>query len=358
MGDGERANGGTRPPAAHAPAAESPGLEFLLRFDMRAPDFGLPQERLYAAALELAEYADALGFHTISFPEHHGTHDGYSPRPFLLASAIAARTRGVRLRLSAVVLPLHDPIAVAEQIAVLDQLSAGRVEVVLGLGYVRDEYEMFGVAWRGRVARFETAAHALTHALEHGEFSYQGRTGRISPLPLQQPRPPVYIGGAVPAAARRAARLGDGFITVIPTPELRSVYAEECARLGRGPGPVRGYGAPPSAVFVSEDPDRTWDQILRHVVHDQQAYGAIVDQGFEGDNPYRSSDQAVREGGAFAVLTPGEAVDFAQARHREGLAFPIVPLVGGLAPDVGRESMRLVADRVVPTLRNRGVPVF
>ena len=93
------------------------------------------------------------------------------------------------------------------------------------------------------------------------------------------------------------------------------------------------------------------------MAHDQSAYGAIVEGAFEGDNPYHDAGQAARDSGTFAVFTPEEAVDFAAARQAEGLAFPLVPLLAGLDPEVGHESVRLIAEGVVPALRARGVRV-
>jgi len=108
----------------------------LLRYDMRAPAFGAPAAALYAAALEQAAFADAHGFDAVQLSEHHGSEDGYLPAPLVLAAAIAGRTKGIRLEIAALILPLHEPLRVAEDVAVLDLASAGRVELVIGAGYV------------------------------------------------------------------------------------------------------------------------------------------------------------------------------------------------------------------------------
>ena len=120
--------------------------EFNLSLDMRAPDFGTSPARLYSEVLEMAQFADAHGLDYISINEHHGTRDGYLPAPMVLAAALAARTKRIRIQIAAVILPLHDPVKVAEQIAVLDLVSQGRLEIVFGAGYVPFEFNMFRVS--------------------------------------------------------------------------------------------------------------------------------------------------------------------------------------------------------------------
>ena len=105
-----------------------------LRLDMRAPAFaGVPRE-FYRIGLDMAQWADANGFAECMLSEHHGTEDGYLPSPLVYAAAVASRTQKLRIRISALVLPLHDPLRIAEDTAVLDQLSDGRLDLVLVAG--------------------------------------------------------------------------------------------------------------------------------------------------------------------------------------------------------------------------------
>src|SRR5882724_1697455 len=212
-------------------------LQTMIRFDMRAP-FDLPHEELYPAALEMAAWADRVGIDVIMLSEHHGTDDGYCAAPVVLAAGMAARTQRIRLRWAAVLLPLHDPIAVAEQIAVLDQVSGGRAEVVLGAGYVPAEFAMFGARMEDRATVVEERTALLIRALEGGPVERHGASFRVTPRPVQQPRPPVIMGGAVAATARRAARLTDGFYPTVHDADLVALYEAECRTLGREPGPV------------------------------------------------------------------------------------------------------------------------
>ena len=110
----------------------------VMRFDMRNPDFGADTQSLYDAAIEMAIWAEDHGFDILQISEHHGTDDGYLPSPMVLASAMLARTPRIRLRFSLIILPLNDPLKIAEDLAVLDVISHGRVEPIFGGGYVPD----------------------------------------------------------------------------------------------------------------------------------------------------------------------------------------------------------------------------
>jgi alkanesulfonate monooxygenase SsuD/methylene tetrahydromethanopterin reductase-like flavin-dependent oxidoreductase (luciferase family) len=125
-----------------------------MRFDMRTPDSGAPTSSLYAAALEMCAWAESRGALMAMLGEHHATADGHLPSPLILASAIAARTAVLNVLVAAAVLPLYHPVRLAEDMAVLDNLSKGRVHYVFGIGHRREEYEHMGVDAdrRGKIA--------------------------------------------------------------------------------------------------------------------------------------------------------------------------------------------------------------
>jgi alkanesulfonate monooxygenase SsuD/methylene tetrahydromethanopterin reductase-like flavin-dependent oxidoreductase (luciferase family) len=130
---------------------------------------------------------------------------------------------------------------------------------------------MFGVGLGERGRLTDEGLRTLREAFTGEPFSYQGRTARVTPKPVQDPVP-IYVGGAVPASARRAARFGDGFFPTVATPELIQIYVDECARAGREPGRVVTM-VPPLFVHVAEDPDRAWAQIAPHAVYEMTEYG-------------------------------------------------------------------------------------
>ena len=111
----------------------------------------MPVEELYHAAIEQAVWAEDLGFVSVTLSEHHGSDDGYLPSMVALASAIAARTENIHIMLAALIAPMHDPLRIAEDLAVLDRISKGRISVTVAGGYVPSEFEMFGYTTGDRV---------------------------------------------------------------------------------------------------------------------------------------------------------------------------------------------------------------
>ena len=149
------------------------------------------------------------------------------------------------------ILPLHDPLRVAEDVAVLDLASGGRVDLVIGAGYVPAEFAMFERAIADRPRLVEEGMQALMQAWTGEPFEYRGRTVRVTPRPLQRPRPSLALGGSSPASARRAARLADRFVPALP--QLWKHYRAERERLGQPVPPGGRVG--PLFLHVAEDPD-------------------------------------------------------------------------------------------------------
>ncbi len=294
----------------------------------------------------MTAWAESRGCPRVVLSEHHGVDDGYLPSPFVFGAAVAARTSTIRIMVSALVLTLRDPIATAEDVAVLDILSDGRVELTVVPGYVADEFAMFGVPFDGRGALFEEKLEALTGALGGGPTTYRGRTVTVTPPPVQRPRPFVIVGGAAP---RRAARLGDAFLPAVPDAALGEAYVAECRRLGKGDG-ILLWPSGPMWVFVTDDPDRSWAELGPHALHEANGYGRWA-AAAPGASPYRTVDSVdeLRASGRYAVVTPEECVALARDLDPRS-ALQLKPLVGGLDPDLGWRSLELFADRVLPAL--------
>lgn len=320
-------------------------VTYHLGYDMRAPSFGTPADVLYPAAIEQCAWADQRGFTSVTLSEHHASDDGYLPSPIVLASAIAGATEHLLLRLSVVLLPLHHPLKVAEDLAVLDLVSEGRLRLTVAGGYRPAEYAQFGVDMKRRPSLMEEGIEALKQAWTGEPFEFRGETVRILPRPHQRPRPEIVLGGASPATARRAAALCDGYEPLAP--RLYEIYLEELEKLGK-PRPDRS-GAPtpgPMALFVSEDPDRDWACIAPHALHETNSYGRWA-AGMKG-SVYAEFDDAdeLRASGRYLVLTPDECVEFAEERG----AVTLKPLMGGVDPSLGWASMELFVDEVLPRL--------
>lgn len=319
-------------------------------FDMRSPAIGAPTQKLYGAALEMAAFADRIGVDRIGLMEHHGSEDGYLPQPFVLGAGIAAVTERIRLLLGAVILPLHDPVKIAEKIAVLDLISNGRLNVIFGAGYVPSEFAMFERSLRDRAKLLDQGIDIILRALHGERFEVDGRPIFVRPLPVQQPEDIVMVGGGVPASARRAARFGVGFGPM--KAELIPLYEDECRKLGREPGfysrPSAGL---PISIHLSEDPDRSWAILEKHAVHVIKEYAKWAAEEDRSSSPFAGLEdpQALREAGLFAVWTPDELVARLDLVAEKGtLGFQ--PLLGGLPPEEGWKSLELLA-RVMPRLR-------
>jgi len=325
-------------------------VKTVMLFDMRAPSIGPDISTVYSQALEMAQFADRSGFDYISLSEHHGSEDNYLPAPFVVGGAIAARTRRIRIILNAVVLPLHNPVEIAEQIAVLDLLSEGRLEVIFGAGYVPSEFARFGVTLAERGRLMDEGLEIIVRALSGERFAFNGREVFVRPLPRQQPHPPLILGGGVAATAKRAARFGFGFAPM--KPGLLETYEQSCRDLGRVPGPAWGLQGP-IAVHVAEDPDAAWARLKPHILHVARTYMEWAAAAGDDTSTYAGlvDWDDIRRSGKYAVVTPDECVALAadQVERRSSLVFQ--PMIGGLAPEEAWRSLHLFVDKVAPRLR-------
>jgi alkanesulfonate monooxygenase SsuD/methylene tetrahydromethanopterin reductase-like flavin-dependent oxidoreductase (luciferase family) len=320
---------------------------FNLSFDMRAPDFGTPAAEIYAEALDMVEYCDSHGMDYTVVMEHHGTKDNYLPTPFVMGAAAAARSKRMRITLGAVILPLHDPVEVAEQIAVLDLISNGRVDVVFGAGYVRSEFDMFRASLHERGKALDTGVPLIQRALSGERFTADGREIFIRPLSVQKPHPPFFMGGGVAATARRAARFGAGLWPL--NPDVIALYRDECAKLGCRPGRIIfNIGM----IHVTNDPDKTWAQVAPHILHYTQAYAELT-EGASSSSPFQGMTtlEAVKAAGIYRVVTPDECVKMCAEADTMGADFGLAPLIAGLDPKVGWESLELFFDKVLPRVK-------
>jgi alkanesulfonate monooxygenase SsuD/methylene tetrahydromethanopterin reductase-like flavin-dependent oxidoreductase (luciferase family) len=322
---------------------------FGIRFDLRNPAFaGVPDVDRYQAAIEMSEWADRLGFVTCVLSEHHGSEDNYMPSPLTLAAAIAARTEALRIQVAALVASFHDPLRLAEDIAAVDLISRGRLDIVVTNGYVVSEFAMFDRTMRERSQRTAALVHTLRKAWTGEPFEYQGRTARVTPRPAQPGGPQITMGGSSEAAARRAARIGDGFMP--SSPELWEHYRDERRQAGHpDPGPY--LGGDTSAFVLSTDVEKTWQAVAPFFLHEVNTYGRwMAEAGVAQGGYHQVSDaDALRATGQYRVLTPDEMVDDLRARGEYGFAL-FHPMVGGVPPVLAWESLHLFEHDVLPRL--------
>ncbi|MFE0452542.1 LLM class flavin-dependent oxidoreductase [Streptomyces sp. NPDC058914] len=317
----------------------------VVRFNLVAPG-ATPAElgARYRAALEMAAYADEHGISIVQTEEHHGAENNWMPSPFVFAGAVLGATRRLAVTVSAVIGPLHDPLRLAEDIAVLDLLSGGRLVTVAGIGYRPQEYARAGVDWKQRGRLQDELLETLLKAWTGEEFAYRGRTVRVTPRPGTEPHPPLLVGGSSRAAARRAARLGLPFFPSAHLPELEAHYKERLAEYCTE-GWVMMPAAETSLLHLAEDPDRAWAEYGGHFLHEARTYASWQSAGIR--SAVRSAATTVEElraEGVYRILTPRECV----AQGLDSLV--LHPLAGGMPVEEGWRSLRLFCEEVLPRL--------
>ncbi len=321
---------------------------FGIRYDLRCPSFGrASSEEIAQAAIDQSVWADQRGFLSVTLSEHHGSPDGYLPSPLILGAAIAARTERIRIVIAALIAPLHDPVRLAEDIAMLDVISHGRVIPVFSGGYVESEFRSLGRKLSDRASVMESIVPFMKQAWSGEVFSHEGRSVRVLPRPVQRPHPPIVLGGASNPAARRAARLADHFIP--SKSEYWEVYREERQKIGKSdPGPAaRTTG---NACFVAEDPDAFWEKLAPHALHEMRAYGEwAVESGTDTGYTMVETAEELRSTGDYPIYTPDEMVERARELGPGGTVM-LHPLVGGLDPEVSWEMLEVFEKRVMPAL--------
>ena len=249
--------------------------------------------REYREVLEMACLAEALGFDSAWVSEHHGAGDGYLPSLLPILAAIAGLTSRIKLGTGVVLAPFHDPLRLAEDAAVVDQLSGGRLILGLGLGWREEEFRMFGVPPSERLRRTTETVEILRRAWNGERFSFEGRHFAydrvlVTPRPFADGGVPIYIGGMRDRAVQRAGRIGDGYIRTRSEPDTwpeAVAVAERGAReAGKDPAAL-GYAQLQNA-FPWDDAESGWQLIKEGAAHHLGIYagwaqgGDTPDQGF------------------------------------------------------------------------------
>jgi len=200
-------------PLKSEPEPMSNELDIGLMFSFRRTDTRRSFAEVYRDELDLIRKAERLGFDTVWLTEHHFAEDGYSPAIVPIAGAIAAVTERIRIGFNLLLLPLHHAVQLAENLATVDVISNGRLDVGLGQGYAVHEYAGYGIARSERLGRFLEGLDVIQGLWTNEVFSYDGKhyhvdAARLEPRPVQQPAPPISLGASSDKAVRRAGRRG------------------------------------------------------------------------------------------------------------------------------------------------------
>ncbi len=261
-------------------------MQFGLLYDFRnPPEWQVPFPQLYAETFEQIKAAESLGYDSVWVTEHHLTEDGYLPSCLPAAAAIAAITQRVQIGTCVLLLPLHHPLRVAEDGAIVDIISNGRFIFGPGLGYKLDEFEAYGINRSQRPSLMDESMEIIIRGWTEDNFDFHGRrfdlkNVRVTPKPVQKPRPPIWMAARAEAPIRRAARFADGIIAV-GSPELIRTYRRAVQEAGKDPSAATV--AVLRSVIISDDAEKTWREVQGPVRWRGQNYGQWY--GEAGDLP-------------------------------------------------------------------------
>ena len=306
---------------------------------------------VYSATVEQAVLADKLGFDHLWFSEHHFLEDGYLPAFQPLAGAIAARTTQIRISNDIALLPLYHPVRLAEELAVLDHISNGRMEFGIGMGYVPKEFEAFGVPLKNRVSMTDEAIEILRLAWKDEPFSFKGKRYELSninvyPKPVQPLGPPLWIAAMKEPGALRAARFETNLLPQGRREDVLDPWRNELKAHGKDPDDYR-VGIIRS-VYVTDDKERDWP-----VIREAERFRMGVYNTFMAETPdeygWGSGDGIPQN---VIIGTPSEVISqlkaFIDAYGITDIATSGLP--PGIDPEFMAANLERLAREVIPEL--------
>jgi alkanesulfonate monooxygenase SsuD/methylene tetrahydromethanopterin reductase-like flavin-dependent oxidoreductase (luciferase family) len=317
-----------------------------LYFDLRNPaPWARPWPEVYGRALDLVVEAERLGAASVWFSEHHLFSDGYLPQPLTFAAAAAARTTRMRIGTAVLLAALRPAALVAEEAAVIDQISGGRLELGIGAGYSVPEYELYNADITKRYGLTDAAVAEIRRLLDEGI---------VTPPAAQNPFP-IWLGYQGPQGAKRAGRLGVGLLSLDRA--LLDPYREGLVEGGHDPATARTGGM--LDIIVADDPEAAFERILPHYAHQLNSYRAAAVAGSGRDAPKEITVDKLRSGAAqkgqipgLRVLTPSDAVN-AIREATDGSPVEHVYLwasVAGMPDDLVERHVELTCTQVAPNL--------
>ena len=324
-------------------------LTFGLYYDFRNLDAApgaLPKR--WQGILEQVQWAESIGFGSVWVSEHHFLDDDYAASTLTLLAALAARTERMWLGTNVLVLPVHNPLRLAEEALTVDALSGGRLRLGMGLGYREPEFAPFGTSMRERRDRFEAHWNVLRSACRGEPINGAGEM-RVAPRPVRDGGPELWIGALSPPALERAARLADGFVCVL-APQIPDYVAARRA-LGLDDGRI----ALGNQWIVAEDPERTFAAIGNHVLYQVNKYIEYGAFGPPGLIPPLTDPQQVIDQGHYRLLDAASASEELVATIRSG---PVVDCFGwtlfpGESLESAAERIEYAATKLIPAVRSQ-----
>jgi alkanesulfonate monooxygenase SsuD/methylene tetrahydromethanopterin reductase-like flavin-dependent oxidoreductase (luciferase family) len=318
-----------------------------LYFDLRNPP-GWQQDwqRLYGFTLDLCEEADYLGIGSLWFSEHHLFSDGYLNQPLTFAAAVAARTRQARLGTAVLVAPIRRAAQIAEEATVVDLVSGGRLDLGLGTGYRKPEFDLYEESLVGRYDRTDARVRQIRTLWA---------SDTLRPPPVQA-RIPIWLGYQGPKGAHRAGVLGEGLLSV--NGALLEPYREGLIAGGHDPASARMAGA--LSAFVTDDPERDWPIVSKHVSWQADSYRTHMVDGTDQPMPKPVDPERIRNKGltngfhGLLVDTPQNVA--AQVREAtDGLPVQTVFFwvsIAGMPEEMVLRHMQTICGELAPLLED------
>jgi probable F420-dependent oxidoreductase len=316
----------------------------------------------YRGALDLVRLTEDEGLDSAWVSEHHGSGDGYLPSLLPMLAAFAAVTSRIELGTGVVLAPFHDPLRMAEDFAVVDQLSEGRTIAGFGIGWRDEEFRAFNIDVSSRVRRTIELVEILRRAWSEDRFSFEGKHfnyDRVSVTPKPARVPPLFVGGFVDSAIKRAGRIGDGYISSRAEPARIAEGFEMAAAARREAGKD---GLPLVAVlqnaFVTKDPDGDWPAVRDGIGHQLGVYagwrGGTDVPGVELE-VVPPSEEDIRRTTAYG--TPEQVVEYLAPLVETLAPYPEGHLIlrqhyPGMTTEAAARSIELLAREVAPALRD------
>jgi alkanesulfonate monooxygenase SsuD/methylene tetrahydromethanopterin reductase-like flavin-dependent oxidoreductase (luciferase family) len=340
-------------------------LRFGLFYDFRNPAaWQRPYADIYSEIFEQIVWAEGHGFDNVWLSEHHLVEDGYAPGTLPIAAAIAARTKTIRIGTAIMILPLHNPIRVAEDAATVDVISGGRFELGVAPGYKVEEYESFGIPKQERGGRTNEGLEIIRRLLEGETLTYKGKyyevvRAKIAPPPVQQPRLPLWAGGFTPASTQRAARYADGFLAVGgPSKELFDSYVAALQDLGKPTRDLR-VGGGYFWLIPALDPEKSWAEAAPHVLYQLNLYAEWFARSGMPLLPHIRDAEHLRELGILNIVDVDTCIAMIQGMVNgvpltHYYSFTLPP---GLPASWIQPHLELFAGKVIPAFREQAVPV-
>jgi alkanesulfonate monooxygenase SsuD/methylene tetrahydromethanopterin reductase-like flavin-dependent oxidoreductase (luciferase family) len=333
-----------------------PPLRFGVAYDFRnPPDSGIPTPRLYAQVLEQVALADRLGFDLVWLTEHHFVDDGYLPSFAAVAGAFAARTTRMRISSDVALAPFHHPLRLAEDLVVLDNLSGGRMELGVGMGYAPHEFRAFGIPRAERVSRTEESIQILVQALAGEPVRFHGKRFQVDgvpvfPKPAQPGGIPLWLAAQSEAGARRAARFGLNLLPQGTAAGTIEPWRRELRAAGRDPDALR-IGIIRSWL-VTDDPERDWPAFRAAERYRMVHYGNWAAESREKVAAFNDPGRIPQ------TYMIGSAEKCAEQVARFVLDYGLTDLVGwaappGILPERTNGNLERFAREVIPRVRAR-----